>query len=78
MPKLRHLSIIGNTFTNDELLVILDRCPLLESLDIKICFRLDLSGSLKKRCRDLIKYLILPIDVFGDCDEQYYTYYFFV
>ncbi|KEH22429.1 putative F-box/LRR-repeat protein 23 [Medicago truncatula] len=75
MPKLRYLSMIGNTLTNDELLVILDRCPLLEYLDLRICFRLDLSGSLKKRCRDQIKYLILPIDVVGDCDEQYYDYY---
>jgi F-box/leucine-rich repeat protein 2/20 len=60
MPKLCHLSMIGNSLSNAGLEAILDGCPLLEFLDLQRCVHLDLSGSLGKRCRDQIKDLVLP------------------
>ncbi|KAJ1440416.1 Leucine-rich repeat [Sesbania bispinosa] len=71
MPKLRHLHLLGNKITNDGLLAILDGCPLLETLDLRKCFCVDLSGSLGKRCNQKIKNLLSPNDYvdsgnFGD------------
>ncbi|KAJ1440415.1 Leucine-rich repeat domain superfamily [Sesbania bispinosa] len=63
MPKLCHLHLLGNKLSNVGLLAILDGCPLLESLDLRKCFYLDLSGSLWKiRCKEEIKNLLSPID----------------
>ncbi|GAU22402.1 hypothetical protein TSUD_122880 [Trifolium subterraneum] len=61
MPRLSRLDIKGNKLTNDGLLAILDRCPLLEYLDIQGCYNLNLTESLKKRCIEQIKHLRLPI-----------------
>jgi F-box/leucine-rich repeat protein 2/20 len=55
MPGLRDLRIVKNKLTNAGLIAILDGCPLLESLDLRGCFHLDLSGSLGKRCNEQIK-----------------------
>jgi len=74
MPKLRHLSMFGNLLTNVGLHAILDGCPLLESVVLRNCFHLDLSGSLGKRCRDEIKDLVLPTDVDEKCDDEDYFY----
>ena len=57
MPKLQHLQLIGNRLTNAGLLAILDGCPLLESLDLRGCFNVNLQGSLGKRCVEQIKEL---------------------
>ncbi|XP_021754999.1 putative F-box/LRR-repeat protein 23 [Chenopodium quinoa] len=62
MHNLRNLQLIGNRMTNEGLKAILDGCPLLESLDIRTCFYIDLSGDLGKRyysyqaCTDSEKY----------------------
>ncbi|KAK2393869.1 putative F-box/LRR-repeat protein [Trifolium repens] len=75
MPGLRHLQLIGNKMTNDGLLAILDGCPLLESLDMRRCFNVNLVGSLGKRCQEQIKCLRLPCDATddypfeADCDD---------
>lgn len=61
MPQLRHLQIIGNNMTNEGLKAILDGCPLLESLDLRACFHIDLSGDLGKRC-ERIKRVRYPND----------------
>uniref|UniRef100_A0A803LAY3 F-box domain-containing protein n=1 Tax=Chenopodium quinoa TaxID=63459 RepID=A0A803LAY3_CHEQI len=53
MPNLRSLQLIGNSMTNEGLEAILDGCPLLESLDIRACFHIDLSGDLGKRCEQI-------------------------
>lgn len=52
MPGLCHLNISGNELTNVGLVAILDGCPPLESLDLRDCNHLDLSGSLGERCHD--------------------------
>ena len=62
MPELRHLQLIGNKVTNDGLRAILDGCPHLESLDIRKCFNVTLSGNLGKRCAERIKNLRHPND----------------
>jgi len=77
MPKLRHLSMIGNLLINNGLQDILDGCPLLESLDLRKCFHVDLSGNLEKSCRDQIKDLVLPTDVYESCDDENEDYYFY-
>ncbi|KAL1566591.1 putative F-box/LRR-repeat protein 9 [Salvia divinorum] len=62
MPNLRHLQVFAHWMGNKGLERILNRCPRLESLDIRRCFDLDLQGDLGKRCRQQIKYLKLPND----------------
>jgi len=56
------------------LLAILDCCPLLESLDLRGCFHLHLSGSIGIRCNQQVKTLCLPtgfMDVYyGDDDPH--------
>ncbi|XP_050287859.1 putative F-box/LRR-repeat protein 23 [Quercus robur] len=66
MPELRHLQLIRNRLTNDGLQAILDNCPHLESLDLRKCFNVTLSGDLGRRCAR-IKNLRLPNDSTNDC-----------
>ncbi|GAU42385.1 hypothetical protein TSUD_123810 [Trifolium subterraneum] len=61
MSGLSHLYIRGNHITNAGLIAILDGCPLLETLNIGRCYNLDLSESLRKRCLEQIKDVMLPI-----------------
>ncbi|XP_074290454.1 F-box protein SKIP19-like [Silene latifolia] len=65
MPNLRHLQLIGNNMSNEGLKAILDGCPLLESLDLRACFQIDLSGDLGKRC-ERIQHLRYPNDTTAD------------
>jgi F-box/leucine-rich repeat protein 2/20 len=60
MSGLRHLTLKRIVLSNDQLLAILDGCPLLESLDMQKCPIFELSESLEKRCREQIKDLQLP------------------
>ena len=62
MPELHHLQLIGNQLTNDGLQAILDGCPHLESLDLRRCFNVTLSGNLGRRCAERIKNLRHPND----------------
>ncbi|WJX32174.1 hypothetical protein P8452_20532 [Trifolium repens] len=71
MPGLRDLRIVKNNLTNAGLIAILDGCPLLESLDLRGCFHLDLSGSLGKRCNEQIKELLLPTDFIDESDDTF-------
>ncbi|KAK2387799.1 hypothetical protein QL285_061541 [Trifolium repens] len=75
MPQLRHLESRSDLLNGDELLSILDECPLLESLDVEACDYLFLTGDELKRCRDQIKNLRLPFryedDFFYD-DDTYF------
>jgi len=59
MPGLRHLDMKGHKFTELGVLAIIDKCPLLESLDISDCDYLN--EDLEKRCIDQIKDLQLPV-----------------
>ncbi|XP_057432134.1 putative F-box/LRR-repeat protein 23 [Lotus japonicus] len=65
MPELRHLQLLGNRLTNKGLLAILDGCPNLESLDLRVCSKLNLSASLRERCRKQIRNLRFPEDLSG-------------
>lgn len=62
MTELRHLQIFGNELSNIGLQAILDGCPHLESLDLRQCFNLDLTGDLGKRCAQHVKHLQCPYD----------------
>ncbi|XP_030968810.1 F-box protein SKIP19-like [Quercus lobata] len=66
MPELRHLQLFGNQLTNDGLNAILNGCPHLESLDLRRCFNVNLSGDLGKRCAERIKSLRRPDDPTDD------------
>lgn len=66
MSGLCHLGLSGHEFTNVGLHAILDKCPLLKSLDIRGCHYLELSDSLKKRCTDQINDLQLPVPCYDD------------
>ncbi|XP_058734866.1 putative F-box/LRR-repeat protein 23 [Vicia villosa] len=75
MVGLRDLKIPGNSLTNAGLLAILAGCPHLEILDIRACYNLHLDESLKKKCIDQIKDLLLPEPVYDDYwDEDRVTY----
>ncbi|KAI3709989.1 hypothetical protein L2E82_39762 [Cichorium intybus] len=56
MPELRQLELIENEITNDGLEAILNGCPHLQSLDVRMCFNLCLDGYLEKMCMERIKY----------------------
>ncbi|XP_047309295.1 putative F-box/LRR-repeat protein 23 [Impatiens glandulifera] len=70
MPQLQHLNLIGNGMTNEGLQAILDSCPRLESLDLRKCFRVDLTSDPKlgKRCSS-IKEFYHPSDSTDPGDE---------
>lgn len=68
MPGLHHLQLLGNNMTNEGLQAILDGCPLLESLDIRQCFNVDLSGDLGNRITQKIKDFKRPDDSMEDCE----------
>lgn len=55
MSGLRHLKLLGFWLYYDELLAILDGCPLLESLDLRGCIYYYSNPSLLKRCSEQIK-----------------------
>lgn len=80
MPQLRHLQLIGNQITDKGLKAILDDCPLLESLDLRLCHNLKLEGGLGKRCSEQIKDFKRPNDSMKGCefvfeDKDYDGYY---
>jgi len=66
MPGLRHLQLFGNKLTNDGVQAILDGCPHLESLDLRQCFNVTLTGNLGRRCAEQIKDLRRPLDPTDD------------
>ncbi|KAG2688855.1 hypothetical protein I3843_09G113300 [Carya illinoinensis] len=66
MPKLRQLQLFKNKLTNVGLLAILDGCPHLESLDLRRCLNVVLTGSLGRRCAEQIKHLRFPNDPMDD------------
>ncbi|KAG2684676.1 hypothetical protein I3843_10G084100 [Carya illinoinensis] len=66
MTELRHLQLFGNKLTNDGLKAVLDGCHHLESLDLRQCFNVTLTGNLGRRCTERIKYLRSPCDSTND------------
>ena len=71
LDELEHLELIGNQMSNIGLQVILDGCPHLESLDLRMCRFIDLEGDLGKRCSQQIKCLKLPNDSLEGCRYIY-------
>ena len=67
MPELRHLQLFGNKMTNEGLQAILHNCPHLESLDVRRCSNLNLSGNLAKLCKERIKDFKRPNDSTENC-----------
>ncbi|GAB2214054.1 hypothetical protein Droror1_Dr00018388 [Drosera rotundifolia] len=67
IPQLRHLQIIGNSLTDAGLKAVLDGCPHLESLDLRSCPRIHISGNLGKICSEGIKCLWPPLESSDDC-----------
>ncbi|CAH1448687.1 unnamed protein product [Lactuca virosa] len=55
MPEFRHLQLSNSNITNDGLQAILDGCHYLESLDVRMCYNLDLHGNLGELCMERIK-----------------------
>ncbi|WOH12081.1 hypothetical protein DCAR_0831580 [Daucus carota subsp. sativus] len=63
MPGLRYLQLFGNKLTSNGLLAIIEKCPYLESLDLRQCFNIaNLEHDLAKRLSQKIKVLRLPYD----------------
>lgn len=71
MPGLQELQLIGNNLTNDGLVAILDRCPRLESLDIRQCYNIQMDDALRSKCAR-IRYLKLPHDSISDFKYRAY------
>ncbi|KAL7116553.1 hypothetical protein ACP275_03G011800 [Erythranthe tilingii] len=67
MRGLVNLQLISNRMTDKGLIAILDGCPNLESLDLRRCFKVRLSGNLGNLCSERIKDLKLPRDPIDDC-----------
>lgn len=74
MPGLRHLSLFGNQMTNVGLQAILDRCPHLESLDLRQCFNVNLGGAFGRTCAKKIKNLKCPNDSTDDYEYDATVY----
>ncbi|XP_078175445.1 putative F-box/LRR-repeat protein 9 [Carex rostrata] len=53
MHQLCHLQLIGNRLTNEGLKAILDGCPLLETLDIRRCYNVNMDADMRARCARL-------------------------
>lgn len=70
MPQLQHLQLLKNIMTNEGPRAILDNCCHLESVDVRDCFNVDLTGDLGKRCRQQI------MDLRPSNDDFAKDYYF--
>ncbi|KAI3466856.1 hypothetical protein Pfo_023519 [Paulownia fortunei] len=66
MPELGHLQLFGNKMTNAGLQAILDGCPHLKSLDLRLCFNIHIGGNLGRLCSQRITDLRLPYDSTDD------------
>ncbi|MED6188705.1 hypothetical protein PIB30_088486 [Stylosanthes scabra] len=60
MSKLRHLQLVDNNLDKSGVSAILDGCPLLESLDLRQCYNVELEGELRRRCDEQLKDFIEP------------------
>lgn len=72
MPGLQVLQLIGSEVTNDGLMPILDHCPHLESLDIRMCYDLQIDDAMKSKCAR-IRNLKLPHDPISDFKYRAYV-----
>lgn len=71
MPNLQHLGLVANDLTEKGLKAILEGCPRLESLDLRMCYGVYLQGKVWRRCCEQIKDVKLPCD---SIDEHPYAW----
>lgn len=71
MPGLQELQLIGNNMTSDGLMVILDHCPHLESLDIRQCYNIQMDDAMESKCAR-IRELKLPHESISDFKYRAY------
>lgn len=71
MPGLQVLQLIDSEVTNDGLMAILEHCPHLESLDIRMCYDLQIDDAMKSKCAR-IRNLKLPHDPISDFKYRAY------
>ncbi|GJY64501.1 putative F-box/LRR-repeat protein 23 [Tanacetum coccineum] len=67
IPALRHLELIGNGMSDIGLKAILDGCCHLETLDLRGCLNIHITGHMGKECVEHIKNLKLSSDSLQDC-----------
>ncbi|CAN6278418.1 unnamed protein product [Urochloa humidicola] len=72
MPELRSLQLFANRLHNNALHDILDKCPHLESLDIRQCFNIEVDAALKAKCSRL-KDMRFPKDSTNDYEYDTFT-----
>ncbi|CAO2038539.1 unnamed protein product [Urochloa humidicola] len=72
MPELRSLQLFANRLHNNALHDILDKCPHLESLDIRQCFNIDVDAALEAKCSRL-KDVRFPKDSTKDYHYETFT-----
>ncbi|KAL6509569.1 hypothetical protein OROGR_022879 [Orobanche gracilis] len=68
MRGLRQLRLLGNGMSNEGLEAILAGCPLLESLDIRRCYNVDLNEDLGRRIVQKFRCFLGPDDPMEDCE----------
>ncbi|KAL0746368.1 hypothetical protein Bca101_028370 [Brassica carinata] len=66
MPGLQFLQLVGDLLSDIGVSAILDNCPNLEHLDLRLCFNIKFAGDLEKQCSERIKVLRRPEDSFHD------------
>ncbi|XP_059284943.1 putative F-box/LRR-repeat protein 23 [Lycium ferocissimum] len=71
LPTLHHLQLIGNSITNKGLKAILDSCPHLVSLDLRLCKYVSLNEVLSSRISGQIKNVKLPHDSLAGLDFSF-------
>ncbi|CAO2206066.1 unnamed protein product [Urochloa humidicola] len=75
LSELHTLQLFGCGLSNRELTAILDRCPHLDSLDIRRCLCLEMDTDMKARLA-CIKTLMLPSDPTYDYEDRLIDGYF--
>uniref|UniRef100_M8B6V1 Uncharacterized protein n=1 Tax=Aegilops tauschii TaxID=37682 RepID=M8B6V1_AEGTA len=70
MSELRSLQLTANSLTNSGLELILNGCPLLESLDIRSCYHVCMDDEMQAKCAR-IKTLRHPEDSMDDYDLSF-------
>ncbi|XP_060182458.1 putative F-box/LRR-repeat protein 23 [Lycium barbarum] len=71
LPTLHHLQLIGNSITNKGLEAILDSCPHLVSLDLRLCNYVSLNAVLSSRLSGQIKDVKLSHDSLAGLDFSF-------
>ncbi|XP_059315437.1 putative F-box/LRR-repeat protein 21 [Lycium ferocissimum] len=74
LPTLHHLQLIGNSMTNKGLEAILDGCPHLVSLDLRLCEYISLNEVLSSRISGQIKDVKCPHESLAGLSFRFKAY----